>query len=119
MEEMDLNNEDLVIPEDVDDDAYGMEMEGDEEGEGELDEGRFGEGQGEEDVDAENDIFGLARENQEMKAPTIANQEMFEKMDKIEDEMMEGRGWQMKGEARCKDRNYNSLLEEVLDFDTA
>jgi len=25
----------------------------------------------------------------------------------------------MKGEVKCKDRNYNSLLEEHVDFDTA
>lgn len=25
----------------------------------------------------------------------------------------------MKGEIMCKDRNYNSLLEEYVDFDTA
>jgi len=48
-----------------------------------------------------------------------ANQEMAEKISKIEDEMMDEKKWQMKGEVQCKDRNYNSLLEEYVDFDTA
>ena len=33
--------------------------------------------------------------------------------------MMDEKTWQMKGEDECKDRAYNSLLEEYLDFDTA
>lgn len=49
---------------------------------------------GEED-DAENDIFAAARENKEMK---FANEEMVEKIKKIEDEMMDEKKWQMKGE---------------------
>jgi len=39
----------------------------------------------------------MARENQEMK-PAFANQEMVEKINKIEDEMMNDKKWQMKGE---------------------
>lgn len=58
----------------------------------------------------------MARENKEM---SYANQEMMEKINKIEDEMMEDKKWQLKGEVECKDRNYNSLLEEYVDFDTA
>jgi len=40
-------------------------------------------------------------------------------MDKIENDMMDKKKWQLKGEVQCKDRNYNSLLEEHVDFDTA
>ena len=69
-----------------------------------------------EDDDVENDIFAAARENKEMK---FANEEMVEKIKKIEDEMMDEKKWQMKGEIQCKDRGYNSLLEEYVDFDTA
>lgn len=71
---------------------------------------------GEDEDDAENDIFAAARENKEMK---FANEEMIEKIKKIEDEMMDEKKWQMKGEIQCKDRAYNSLLEEFVDFDTA
>lgn len=72
------------------------------------------------DEDIENEVFAMARENQEMKNPSsFANQEMMEKINKIEDEMMEDKKWQLKGEIKCKDRNYNSLLEEYVDFDTA
>ena len=48
-----------------------------------------------EDEDIENDIFAAARENKEMK---FANEEMVEKIKKIEDEMMDEKKWQMKGE---------------------
>lgn len=54
------------------------------------------------------------------KKPTeFANPEMAAKIDKIEDEMMDEKKWQLKGEVAVKDRNYNSLLEEYVDFDTA
>ena len=44
MEEMDLNQEDLVIPEDVDNnDEYGLEDLADEDGENEMGEGMFGD----------------------------------------------------------------------------
>jgi U3 small nucleolar ribonucleoprotein component len=56
-----------------------------------LDQGQANE----EDGDAENDIFAAARENKEMK---FANEEMIEKIKKIEDEMMDEKKWQMKGE---------------------
>jgi U3 small nucleolar ribonucleoprotein component len=54
----------------------------------------FGEGDGDED-DAENDIFAAARENKELK---FANEEMIDKIKKIENEMMDEKKWQMKGE---------------------
>jgi U3 small nucleolar ribonucleoprotein component len=66
--------------------------------------------------DAENDIFAQARENKELK---FANEGMIDKIKKIEDEMMDEKKWQMKGEIQGNDRNYNSLLEEYVDFDTA
>lgn len=45
--------------------------------------------------DAENDIFAQARENKELK---FANEGMIDKIKKIEDEMMDEKKWQMKGE---------------------
>ena len=44
---------------------------------------------------------------------------MVGKIEKIEDEMMDEKKWTMKGEVVCADRNYNSLIEEYVDFDTA
>ena len=32
---------------------------------------------------------------------------------------MDEKKWQLKGEIQCKDRAYNSLLEEYVDFDQA
>ena len=72
--------------------------------------------QDEDSEDAENDIFAQARENKELK---FANEGMIDKIKKIEDEMMDEKKWQMKGEIQCNDRAYNSLLEEYVDFDTA
>jgi len=48
--------------------------------------------------DAENDIFAQARENKELK---FANEGMIDKIKKIEDEMMDDKKWQMKGEIQC------------------
>ena len=88
----------------------GKDIFGEEEGEQEVDEPE------EDEDDAENDVFALARENKEL---TYANSDMMDKIDKIEDEMLDQKKWQMKGEVECKDRQYNGLLEEYLDFDTA
>ena len=44
---------------------------------------------------------------------------MINKIEKLEDEMMDEKKWTMKGEIMVKDRDYNGLLEEYLDFDTA
>ena len=84
----------------------------DESGEEELHE----EPAHEADEEIENEVFAMARENKEMG---FANQEMVDKITKIEDQMMDQKKWTMQGEVECKDRNYNSLLEEFVDFDTA
>ena len=65
---------------------------------------------------AENDVFAMARENNET---AYANEELVDKIAKIEDEMMGNKKWQMKGEVRAKQRDKNSLLEEYVDFDVA
>jgi U3 small nucleolar ribonucleoprotein component len=69
-----------------------------EEGEDEIEEDNA-DLQDKQDADdeLENEIFAQARENKEMK-PEYANQEMLEKIEKIEKEMMNEKKWQMKGE---------------------
>lgn len=47
------------------------------------------------------------------------NAEMVDKIEKIEDEMMNPKPWEMVGEAMAKDRPVNSLLEVHLDFNAA
>jgi U3 small nucleolar RNA-associated protein MPP10 len=47
------------------------------------------------------------------------NQDMVSKIEKIEDEMMNPKGWEMAGEATARDRPVNSLLEVHLDFNAA
>jgi U3 small nucleolar ribonucleoprotein component len=93
------------------DDPRGLFGDG-EEGEAEVEEAD------DQDDDLENAVFALARENKEMKLQ-YANEEMLKKIEKLEDEMMDEKAWQMKGEVQVKDRVYNGLLEEYLDFDTA
>lgn len=115
MEEQDEVAAQLKMPDDLegnDEDRYQMDNDEDYYDE----DGPFKDILEDEDDDVENDIFAAARENKEMK---FANEEMVEKIKKIEDEMMDEKKWQMKGEIQCKDRGYNSLLEEYVDFDTA
>lgn len=85
--------------------------------------------------DNENQVFNLAKENNEMKDPHSLNQtkkpvsytnsEMVSKIEKLEDQMVSGkdpvtkRGWQLQGEATSNSRPMNSLLAEHLDFNTA
>ena len=73
-------------------------------------------------------MFALAREEgeldlaDEMKAHVkqeYVNADMIDRIEKIEDEMMNPKGWEMAGEAMAKDRPVNSLLEVHLDFNAA
>ena len=105
LEEMDDVRGTLKIPKDVigdedddDDDDEGLLGESEEKGEG------FGEDENESEEDFENDVFAMARENKEMgdttasEGPNFANTELFKTMNKIEDDMMEDKKWQLKGE---------------------
>lgn len=76
---------------------FGDAVDDDEEqGEDEFEEGPddaedLGKKQ-EEDEDVENQVFAQARENEEMKVE-YANQEMVDKIEKIEGEMMSSKKW--------------------------
>lgn len=129
LEEQQGLNDQIKLPDDLEgegEDNYNMGSDSDEgpgifgddqeEGELEFEEEKV-EMQSEGDSDnVENEVFAMARENKELE---YANAEMLQKIEKIENEMMEEKKWQMKGEVQVKDRNYNSLLEEFVDFDTA
>ena len=129
LEEQQGLNDQIKLPDDLEgegEDNYNMGSDsdegpgifGDDQEEGELEfEEEKEEMQSEGDSDdVENEVFAMARENKELE---YANAEMLQKIEKIENEMMEEKKWQMKGEVQVKDRNYNSLLEEFVDFDTA
>lgn len=87
IEEMQDVDKDIKIPNEIGEEEYGQEEEG--------------------DSDMENEVFALARENQEMEGKqetaeqavaqrvdrTYANQEMIEKINKIENEMMDDKKW--------------------------
>jgi len=55
----------------------------------------------------------------QLKKADYVNAEMVDKIEKIEDEMMNPKPWEMVGEAMAKDRPVNSLLEVHLDFNAA
>jgi U3 small nucleolar RNA-associated protein MPP10 len=74
----------------------------------------------------------LAKENNEMrdhelndieepikKKEDFVNKDMIGKIEKIENQMVADKPWQLKGEVQAKMRPLNSLLEEVLDFNVA
>jgi hypothetical protein len=98
MEEEEMMRGELKMPEDLvgGDDEYGEEF--DEEGSQAFGEQVDKEREdaadlAEQDDDVENEVFAAARENAEMavdaKRTTFANQDMVEKIEKIEDQMMD------------------------------
>lgn len=93
IEEMDEVHEKLKIPKDLEGhggDRFDMDADEDDEEEAKA--------KNEDSDDPENDIFAQARENQELK---FANEDMLDKIKKIENEMMDDKKWQMKGEIQC------------------
>jgi hypothetical protein len=75
------------LPDDLEgrgDDFY--DMAEDSEGNDDLEEGEEEVEEVEESEDVEDEVFALAREHEEMK---FANQDMVEKIEKMEDEMMD------------------------------
>jgi len=125
MEENEIAMDDLKMPgdlegEDDDDDE--------EEGEDEMDENQE---DGDGDVDqvfedaAEHGEMDIIKELKKQKAEEskkesgFINTDLINKIDQIEDEMMNPKEWQMTGEAFAKDRPANSLLQVHLDFNTA
>lgn len=119
LEDDELAQEGLKIPGDVDSDY------GDEEDEEPYE---FEKAEADEAEEEMNDFFALAREEGELNLADdmkkaikhdYVNQELVSKIEKIEDEMMNPKGWEMAGEATARDRPINSLLEVHLDFNAA
>ena len=116
LEDDELAQDGLKIPGDVDSDYDDEDEEPYEFEKPEADEA-------EEELD---DLFALAKEEGELnladdmeKQLKYINQDMVSKIEKIEDEMMNPKGWEMAGEATARDRPVNSLLEVHLDFNAA
>lgn len=119
LEDDELAQDGLKIPGDVESDY------GDEEDEEPYE---FEKPEADEAEEEMNDLFALAREEGELNLADdmkkaikqdYVNQEMVSKIEKIEDEMMNPKGWEMVGEATARDRPVNSLLEVHLDFNAA
>ena len=88
----------------------------------------------EEDDEAEDElenVFAQANDNNEMdlvenlrqkadsKDEAFVNNDLVSKIEKIEDEMMNPKSWQLIGEAKANERPMNSLLDVHLDFNAA
>ena len=115
----------LKIPSDLED-GDDDDVDGGDDEEAEVDEdeefGQFG------DHEMENEVFNLAKENNEMiidepqQPKVFANTETLERIDRLEDQMVSKTGapkaWQLTGETNSKHRPLNSLLAEHLDFNT-
>ena len=43
-------------------------------------------------------------------------EERDNEIENLEDKLLKGKSWQLKGEVKAKDRPINSLLEEHLEF---
>jgi U3 small nucleolar RNA-associated protein MPP10 len=79
----------------------------------------------------EDEVFALAKEHNEMQDPLslnggiekkpvdYANSEMLDRISKLESNMLGSSKWELKGEATATQRPVGSLLETVLDFNTA
>ena len=62
----------------------------------------------------EDQVFELAHEHKEMQ---FVNADMLPKIERIENQMVGDKDWQMQGEVQAGKRPMNSLLEHHLDFD--
>jgi len=124
----------LKIPSDLEDadedDDYGDEdLDGNQVNEDDEFE-QFGGADKDDDRGFEDQVFALAKENNEMQDPKLnaskpanyANPDMLDRISKLEDAMLgkdSKKAWQMTGEATANNRPVGSLLETVLDFNTA
>jgi U3 small nucleolar RNA-associated protein MPP10 len=57
--------------------------------------------------------------NEPKSSHEIRQERLKSKIQKMEEDMLEKKTWQMKGEIKAETRPQNSLLEEVLEFDSA
>jgi len=64
----------------------------------------------------EEGVFAQAHENKEMD---FTNKEIIKKIEKIEEQMIGKKDWQLQGEIQANQRPINSLLEEHLEFQRA
>lgn len=57
-------------------------------------------------------------ENEPKSSHELKQERLKKKIEHMENAMLDARPWQMKGEVKADNRPQNSLLEEILEFDT-
>ena len=135
MEEQELQKGDLKLEDDEDDygseSGKGLDDYGSEDEELNAYEQKDEEKEAEDEEDEIEQVFAEAGANNEMdmienlktKAESgekdFINKDLVNKIEQIEDEMMNPKQWTLTGEATARERPLNSLLDVHLDFNAA
>lgn len=77
-----------------------------------FDEENDGEGDGAKESDDDDN------EEEPKSSHELKQERLKKKIEHMENAMLDARPWQMKGEVKADNRPQNSLLEEILEFDT-
>lgn len=76
---------------------------------------------GQEDYDEEekeNDEETITKPEEPKSSHEMMQERLQKKIENIENKMLDDKPWQMKGEVKADNRPQNSLLEEILEFDS-
>ena len=74
--------------------------------------------QEEEEDEGDNDEYQAPQDDGPKSSFELMQERLHQKIEKMENRMLDDRPWQMKGEVKADHRPQNSLLEEVLEFDS-
>lgn len=119
-EDLGMDNSQSEVESDDDDDKplFPDESESDGDGDGE-DEGE-GEGDGDGDGEGNDDDHHETKEDQQLKKSDFEMRQsrLDRRIEELENDALEPKSWQLKGEIDSTSRPKNSLLEEILEFDS-
>lgn len=78
----------------------------------------FYEEDDEDEDESRDDDENFAKPEEPKSSHELMQERLQKKIDYMENAMLDNRPWQMKGEVKADNRPQNSLLEEVLEFDS-